>query len=562
MGHKASSRSSSAPVLSSTLTPVGERISVLLDRRAVLIAVLLVVLGSARIALTWTVFSHTIDEGAHAACGLEWLERGTYRLETQHPPLARIAIGLGAHLDGAHLNPAPAPSNWLPMTWLGITTIFGGENYERRMACIRSGVLPFFWLASLAVYLWGSLLLGRAGAVLAVFIFTMLPVVLAHSGLATTDLAVTATMALATYALYRLWERPTPLAAGGFGIALGCMLISKFSAIPYFGLSVVLGLVVWARRRRGLAGLEYRSRLIWTSASLGAAFLCLWATYRFSFGATSLLSFPAPFPEWFDGIASVIEHNRHGHPSYFFGSVTVMGSWLFFPVLFLVKTPLGVLALLLFSLFWVPRTRAGAAWLPWTVVAAVFAVAIPAHINIGLRHILPVFPFVALLASFSAMRLLELAGSKRWAGPLLGALLLWVAAGSLLAHPDYLADFNLLAGANPENIAVDSDLDWGQDVLRLGKRLRELGAPSVAFTPSVMVNFPKLGFPRVVPNDVNRPLPGWNAVSVTALKRDRLSGGAAAYNVKLWPELMSPSEVVGRTIWLYYVSPQLVPPAK
>jgi hypothetical protein len=275
------------------------------------------------------------------------------------------------------------------------------------------------------------------------------------------------------------------------------------------------------------------------------AFFLIWSMYRFSFG-------PLPFPEWFDGIRAVMEHNREGHASYFMGKVNHTGDPLFFPVLTVLKTPVAVL--ILFALALVYRRKG--AWLAWAVVAAVFAIAVPARINIGLRHILPVFPFVALLAAGALVSLWEKANTAKWAGAALAALLLWTAGSSLAAHPDYLADFNFLAGAHPEDYTVDSDLDWGQDILRLRDRMRELNAPTLAFTAPIYTSYSRLGFPPVTPNDPNQPTPGWNAVSMVHLKLYRFSAGAEAFQVKLWPELMTPSEKVGKSILLYYYNPR------
>src|ERR1700737_2936168 len=101
---------------------------------------------------------------------------------------------------------------------------------------------------------------------------------------------------------------------------------------------------------------------------------------------------------------------------------------------------------------------------------AVLAVALPSRINIGIRHILPAFPFFALIAGSGALWLIQLGRNRSWAGWTAAAAILWLCAGSVAAHPDYLAYFNAFAGSEPERIVVDSDLDWGKDIKRLGKR--------------------------------------------------------------------------------------------
>ena len=531
-----------------------QRLREWIEKRAAWVSLALMLIGTIRIGLTWQVFHHTSDEPAHVACGMEWLERGNYRFETQHPPLSRIFAAFGARLDGAHMDPQDRADIHDTMWWNGSVILFRTNSYEHRIAAIRAAMLPFFWLGGFAVFLWGRRLLGPLGAALSVFLYSMLPLVLAHSGLATTDMALTSTFTLAAYALVILLETPNWRHAIFCGLALGLMLIAKFSGIPYFIASAGLACAWWLWKKRSLRGLM--PRIAWLSVSAVIAFFIIWATYRFSFGRSPLFPFPTPFPEWFDGIHAVMEHNKGGHPSYFLGTVMYTGSWLFFPLLFLVKTPLPVLLLFAAAFFLRPKQLTGYGWLPWAVVAGVMAVAVPARINIGLRHVLPMFPFVCVLAAGAAAALWERASEKQWAGAVLAFLLVWLAAGSLRAHPDYLADFNLLAGDHPENITVDSDLDWGQDILRLRDRLRELHAPSVNFTATIYTSFATLGFPPVTPNDPSAPGPGWNAVSLMYLKLFRMSAGPEGHRVKLWPELLQPTEVVGKSILLFYVPPR------
>jgi hypothetical protein len=131
----------------------------------------------------------------------------------------------------------------------------------------------------------------------------------------------------------------------------------------------------------------------------------------------------------------------------------------------------------------------------------------------------------------------------------------WHAGSSAINHPDYLAYFNELVGSEPERIVVDSDLDWGQDQKRLANRLRELKAPSVTFTPSIITSPDLLGFPPMEPSDPFAPAPGWNAVSVTqwkAMEMGRWRIEATRSNKSVWPDLVKPRERVGRGILLYY----------
>jgi len=181
------------------------------------------------------------------------------------------------------------------------------------------------------------------------------------------------------------------------------------------------------------------------------------------------------------------------------------------------------------------------------------------NINIGVRHVLPVYAGFSMVAAVGAARLLERWRTSYVAGLLLASLLIWLAATSALSHPDYLPYFNMLAGDEPERILVDSDLDWGQDIKRLCTRLNEAGADSIAFVPFFHADLAALGCPPVREPDLIKPFPGWHAVNLTLLKAWRF-GLLANYNeVKLWQDEIRPTEKIGKGIWLWYFPPTAAP---
>jgi 4-amino-4-deoxy-L-arabinose transferase-like glycosyltransferase len=531
--------------------PFSDRVEILLARRATLLVLALVVFGSLRIVATYPVFNHTCDEPAHIACGMEWLDHGTYRLEPQHPPLTRVMVALGPYLAGARSD-----------------SILYGRNadgkYDLRLALARAGNLPFFWLACWMVFLWGSRILGPAGGVVAVLMFTMIPTTLAHAGLATTDMGVTACFTAAVYASFQLAERPGLKSAIWLGAALGLMVLSKFSALVFYPAAIVAVIACWACSVRPAVrelGRLASSRLPWTALAALFSLLIIWAGYRFSFGKSAWFSFPVPFPELYAGIQQVIDHNASGHLSYFLGELRMDGWWTFFPILTMVKLPLAFLALLAFGL-WLGNSKAGGpakAWpfaMAWAVPSAIYAVALLSRINIGMRHILPAFPFLAIIAAGGSLGLLR-KGNRMTGAPWIAfAVLAWLCINSLAAHPDYLAYFNAIAGREPERIVVDSDLDWGQDIKRLGKRLRELRAPSVSFTPTIGISLAALGFPPNQQNQPDSPAPGWNAVEVLQWKRNRMGLSWREQDQRTWPDFFKPTERVGKSILLYYVPPR------
>ena len=552
---KTRKKSTAASVVPPTPKPLSEGVESFLARRAVTLAIALILLGTARIVSTYSVFNHFGDEPAHIACGLQWLDQGIYTYEHQHPPLTRVMVALGPYLMGAHSN------RQRDFFMEGNTILYSGGQYDLRLALSRAGNLPFFWLACWMVFLWGRRILGPAGAVLSVLVFSMIPTVLAHAGISTTDIGVTATFAAATYATVRLLEEPGLKRAVWFGVALGLMVLTKFSALVFYPAAAVLVAVYWLVSKRPAVSEILRSfsvNLRWIGLAIPIALVLIWAGYRFSFGKTVWIPFSVPFPELYSGVKEVIVHNDRGHLSYFMGELRQGGWWAYFPVLIAVKLPLGLLILAAVGL-WRRPTRSGGTWpfaLVTLIAAAIVAVSMASRINIGIRHILPAFPFFAIMAGAGTLWLMEESRQKNWMLWAATAALGWLTIGSIAAHPDYLAYFNAIAGDEPERIVVGSDLDWGQDLKRLGQRLQDLNAPNVTFTPTITVSLSQLGFPPRQENDPAAPDPGWNAVEVTHWKLNRMGLPLKARDGTTWPDVVKPTERVGRSILLYYVPPQ------
>jgi len=537
------------------------------------LAALLVAVGVARIVLTYAVFNQAYDEPAHIGSGMEWLDRGTYTYEVQHPPLARVAVALGPYLAGAR-------SHHQQNLWMeGNAILYGGAGgrtgshggaqvragsyesgaYLRTLAVARMGVLPFFLLAALAVWLWTRHLFGTRAAAAAVALFTTLPPVLAHAGLATTDMPVAAALTLALYAFTRYLARPSLARGALLGGAVALAVLCKLSALVFIPACGGAILATWwlAERWRARArGADLRPKLVRLARPLPAAaaiaLLLTWAAYRFSTGR--VYGVPVLFPELFLGMREVAAHNSEGHAAYLMGEVRRTGWWYFFPVALAVKTPLPFLALALGgAAVAVRRAYRGRDWrstAPVLAAAVILAISMLSTINIGVRHILPIYPLLAVVAGFGAALLWGRPGPGRAVRRgALGVGALWLAAGSARAHPDYLSYFNELAANRREPVLVDSDLDWGQDLRRLADtvRARRIGAISLAYWGSADPR--RHGLPNLrCLRPVDR-VSGWVAASeasVRGLRRDRSFTWLRAYG---------PVTRAGKSIRLYYVPP-------
>ncbi len=536
----------SAPAIVAPASSVGwtEPVGGFLQRHAGVLAIVLVLIGSLRIAASYNVFNHTIDEPAHIACGMEWLSDHTYHYESEHPPLARVMIAVLPYLAGERSWHRPIMYNE------GAAILYSSGHYDRTLTLARLGILPFFWLGSAVVFWWARRIFGDIAAVIATLLFTFTPSILAHAGLATTDMALTATFGAAFLAGIVWLENPSWKWTAIFGVALAAAVLSKFSFLVFFPASAAIAgiLYVAIARPAGVGGFVL-ARVGRLAAALTFACVLIWAGYRFSFDKV-------PAPELFRGLGVVREHNRLGHLSYLLGEYSESGFWDYYPVVLAVKTPLALWALAGVGLVacWKRRRESAALLIPVAFAAGVLAVAFVSRINIGVRHVLPVYIAFAVLGAAGARMLWESGKVARW---ILGGLMLWMVGTSAFSHPDYLAYFNALAGDEPERVLVDSDLDWGQDMKRLSGRLHELGATEVAFDPFIVAHLEAVhGFPPIKPLDPNGPLPGWNAVSLTMLKLNRMGLKREHPEYQMWTERMRPVERVGKGVLLYYAAPR------
>ena len=496
-------------------------------RGHVILAVLLVLIGSVRIVSTYTALSHTIDEPEHLGCGMEWMARGTYTWDPSHPPLARLLAVVGPWLDGARLIPAPGSHAE------GILLLGHDAHYDRTLALARLGILPLFWAASLSVFLWARRTGGPAAAVVAVFLFTTIPPVLAHAGLVTTDMAATACGPAAFLASLWWADRPDRWRTSVFGVMLGLAAIAKFSLLAYLPAGWLL-LLAW--RRPEVPAIRARLGALCGAVLIGA--LVIWAAYRFSFAGY-------PAPDFFTGIRTLWQHNASGHDSYILGQRHHTGVWYFFPVLLAVKTPLAMLVLLGWSLVlaWRKKLPIGSAV---AFAAGILAVAMMGRINIGVRHVLPIYAGLSVICGVAAADLMRRSSEGIAFLPTVGLFALFAAQAISGAghHPDYIAYTNEITWDHPENFVAESDLDWGQDMKLLAAFLKRMGATQVAFTPYCL-SYLDAGdaFPKTTPTDWYHPSKGWNVVSL---------GGWKVYNHPGWVNEQKPLAHIGRTHWAWY----------
>jgi len=555
MSNKKTTRTVTPPVAVEPARP--SPIVPILEKHSLAIAIVCVAIALIRIVSTYSETFATFDEPTHLGCGLEYLAEHKYKYEPQHPPLSRAFVALGPFLRGARpLHTAkPEPE--------GVNLLYASHQPEATLTAARLGVLPFFILAAAMVYLWARRYIGPAGAALSTALFTLVPTVLAHAGLATTDMALTGCLTAAFLALLVWVEAPTWRNSILLGLATGLAVCCKFTALGFYPAAAVFAALVWYAAKRPPSHVIselVKVRAVPFSVAVGIGAFTIWAVYLFSFGKPEGWGFPVPAPELFDGIAFASYHNTQGHAAFFLGELRNQGWWYFFPVMFLVKTPLAWLAILLVGLL--RRGRTLAFWMPLAYAAGVLVPSMTSHVNIGSRHILPMTAGLAIIAGIGLLRLIEDAQTKKWAGAAAVLLPLWLIVSGALGHPNYIAYFNELAPTPHERVVVDSDLDWGQDLFRLARFLKEhkidgVNYSTFTFTPQQLAIWP--GIPHVVNLDPVTPREGWSAVSPTQAVVGQY-GLNHRYDDRFrpWYDRVPPQDHVG-ALRLYYIAPGTLP---
>jgi hypothetical protein len=556
---------------------------------------------------TYTRKSATWDEPQHLTSGYMILRAHDYRIDPEHPPFLRIwaALPLMAMPSIKPDKDGLGSDRWGP--WLRVGHLFFchrffyEENdadrmlYRARCMIVLLGVLLGFLLFS-----WSRELFGfrTAGAVLALFLLE--PNCLAHSQLVTTDLGAACFIFGTVYFAWRTAGRITAGNLAGTGLFFCLAVTSKITA---WLLAPLLGALLLARacrrapwncrlpariRREEVLLAATRARLAAAAAillgSILAAYVAVWALYGFRYapapGNPAETSFSIQDSERSElpRLAALIDFSNRSHllpnaltegflrsqlkaqtrPSYLAGHYSGTGWWYYFPVAFLIKTPLAVLVLFFAgALVCAGRRRAPpedllTVGLP---ILVFLGAGMLARINIGLRHILPIYPFVLLCGGW-AIR--ELRGRKGVIA--LGLVSALALSEFAVASADPLAFFNFSVGGprNGRRWLVESNLDWGQDLKGLKRwmvrnqvervNLSYFGVADPGYYGIRCTYLP--GSPIWARDRIASPeIPGYVAVSVTNLVGPYLQEDLRSIYQKL--QRCPRVAVIGRTIDVY-----------
>ena len=430
--------------------------------------------------------SATVDEVAHLPAGYTYWATRDFRLNPEHPPLAKLIaaaplLALKPHLD----------LSW-PEWKSSEEAIFGyGFLYTNNAdRLLFWGRLPMMFLATLGglvVFLWARDLFGRAAGLFALAMFAFSPNLLAHGMLVTTDVPVAVFMLLALYLFWKHGERPSVLTSILFGLATGAAMASKFSGVILPPILVAFSAFnVFAaadRRRRAVEEIRYLA-----IAGL-AGLMVIEAAYLFSSGPWTYLA----------NMQSVNANHNPNRLFYLFGDFSRTGWWYYFGLAFLVKATIPLLVTVVLASVHLLVKRfidfRGELLILATIVTYALGVSMGAD-DLGVRYLLPVFPLLFIWGS----RIVVSFKNARAGAALLLILLAWQAQTALRAFPNYISYFNEAAGGAKAGLYYldDSNVDWGQGMKQAAQYVRDRNLQSVELLP-----FSPFDSPRFY--GINRP---------------------------------------------------------
>ncbi|MFT5086339.1 MAG: 4-amino-4-deoxy-L-arabinose transferase-like glycosyltransferase [Planctomycetota bacterium] len=519
--------------------------------------------------------SPTWDEVGYIGLGAYLLKTGQWDVPAagSHPPLA------------FYINSPPSflyPLDWNFWQYPGIErdvrflrsadTIRGNAHLldprydgEQFFFYTRATSLLFAFALFWVLIRWSNQLYSFPRSLLPPFLCALSPNILAHAPLINTDFALTATFVGAVFAVRSLLYTPSLLTLSIAGIALGLALLSKLSALVL--LPIIALLFAWfvlcadTTQRNALGSIFIGlSRNIYVhlaalyTAICALAALVLWVGYGFQ------------ITPYLQTVQSQLWDIGTGHWAYLMGEFSTSGWWYYFPITLLIKTPLPTLLFTALGAYTLVaqrqrRLEAGFLLLPPLLLVAGFIVGNSK--NIGLRYLLPIYPFLFLLCGYAALSL-----RRNIRAVIAGGLCLWYAIGAAYTHPHHLAYFNELVGGSSQGYRylADSNLDWGQDLKGLKHYMDKHGIEKVKLSyfgtvdprlynldyewlPSFMLANPQPDTPVTIPTD------GIIAISATNLVGVYMDQYGHGKDIFSWLRDQQPIAHIGHSILIYKIAP-------
>lgn len=490
-------------------------------RQTTVLVGLLLAVFAAELLLSVRQNSQTFDESVHLYAGYSYWKRGDFGINPEHPPFIKLVAALPLLPSRLPVQPPPEIFFRAAGGSGGIQFLYS-HDADALLFRARAAASVFALALALLVFFAAREMFGRMAAILALFVFILEPVILGHAPLVTTDVGLSACMFAAVYCFYRYVRRPSVLRLIICGAVTGLTLAAKHSGLILLPILLLLAMAEIVLRRAGPGASESSNegstplgdvlRMTGALAAITAiAIATLWSFYGFRYAARPandqitpptgvFLEFlekaapqgrimPATYhpmqakvigffekqhllPEaYLYGLTDIAVLTQQGRPIFLLGKVYPQGRWFYFPAAFAIKSSLALIIMLLLLIaardLRQPEFRRAVLFLAIPPVIYL-AIAMNSKLQLGIRHIMPIYPFLIVLAGAAAWSVSR--RSRYWMYAV-AVILAFHAVTSLRTFPNYLAYSNELWGgvSNTHKLLDDSNVGWSSGLKALQK---------------------------------------------------------------------------------------------
>ncbi|MGC2636845.1 MAG: glycosyltransferase family 39 protein [Acidobacteriaceae bacterium] len=460
-----------------------------------LIVVTLLAIQAALVVVMVHRESLTFDEDDHMFAGYMMWKTADYGLNPEHPPLVKLLAAVPVLGEKLWIPPLQGRSFKEEAYLDGRDWLARNDGASQRLVFrMRLAVGLLAWGLSLVVFFAAREWFGISAALIALTLLVFDPNIMGHSALVTTDIGVTLFFLASILAFYRYVARPSVARLVIAGMVAGLLAATKHSGILL--LPMLLPVLVYeiARADRGTRWRQGLRLCGGLAAIVVIASVVLWAFYGFRYAARpagralnpSFAAYTEHLSRFDSGVLrgvghlhllpesylmglADVKHMAEFYPTYIFGQVHAHGVWFYFPSVILIKTTLGLLALTALALWAALSGKLGRTReLVWLIApgAVYLLIAMASGIDIGARHILPLYAMACILAAAGAAALG--ARSREWTW-VMGILIAAHIASSLLTYPNQIAYANEAWGGakNTHNLLSDANVDWAQQLYQV-----------------------------------------------------------------------------------------------
>jgi len=543
--------------------------------------------------------SVTSDEKSHITAGYMNIRFNDYRFNIEHPPFIKQLISLPLLFMDLKFPYKIYETSTKGMDIVKIQEAFLfkiGNNLDAILFLTRLPNILISLLLGFFIYIYSRKLNGVFAGIISLSCFVFAPTFLGHSPLVTLDVAVSCFYFITVYFMMEYFDTKRNVFLILTGIFFGISLISKYSALILILVAYILTLLTVFFQKGADFNLKinkYKLLLVvplfilviaykWSFRIIFPAFLIYAVSYlfykrkffkdRLRFAGMVLLIilvlaflivildytdykwFPShsPTKAYFKGFAYFRGHAEGGHQTYLFGQYSQKGWWYYFPVAMLLKTPVATIILCVLGFigfFRKPESKWQKAFLLIPLLIYLFVACFINKVNIGIRHILPAYPFLYVIAGYSVW-LYKKGLRQNFLKLLLFLLVIMLAFDFMTAYPVHLSYFNIACGGtkNGYKFLGDSNIAWGQDWKRLKRYIENNNIKEVKiaanFAGEDVYNYYKIPHKAFSESDKIIPVEGFYVIDTIALQRKETK----------WADKIEPIDWVGGSLLVYKVT--------